>query len=514
MDASNMLKPMLARGELHCIGATTLDEYRKHIEKDAALERRFQPVFVGEPTVEDTISILRGLRERYEQHHKVRIKDAALVAAAVLSHRYITDRFLPDKAIDLVDEAASKLRMEATSMPAELDEVRRRIMQLEIEREGLRKEKDPASQERLARIEQELADLKEQATELEARWQRELERAQQGRPDPGAARRGPHRAGAGLAARTTGRRPRGSSTRLAQLERAAERGRAGRCASAARTAARWSRRRSTSRTSPRSSASGPASRSRRLLEGEVEKLIQMEERLRERVVGQDEAITAVANAVRAARAPACRTRTARSAASCSSGRPASARPRRPARWPSSCSTTSRRMVRIDMSEYQEKHTVSRLIGAPPGYVGYDEAGQLTEAVRRRPYSVVLFDEVEKAHPEVLNVLLQLLDDGRLTDGQGRTVDFRNTIVIMTSNLGSQHADQRARAACLRRAPREQVRERVMDAVREHFRPELLNRIDEIVIFHPLGPGADQARSWTIQLAGCASGWPSARSTWS
>ena len=476
MDASNMLKPMLARGELHTIGATTLDEYRKHIEKDAALERRFQTVFVDEPTVEDSISILRGLRERYEQHHKVRIKDAALVAAAVLSNRYISDRFLPDKAIDLVDEAASKLRMEATSMPVELDEVRRRIMQLEIEREGLRKERDEASRERLTKLESELANLKEQAAELEARWQNELnelnrvgqiqERLDRARTELEQASL---RAEWEQAARLNYEVGQLEQER-AQAEQALnERGHDGRALvkeevdeqDIADVVSRWT--------------GVPVSK---LMEGEIEKLIHMEDGLRERVVGQDEAIEAVANAVRSARAGlqdpnrplgsflflgptgVGKTETARALAEF-------------------LFDDEQAMVRIDMSEYQEKHTVSRLIGAPPGYVGYDEAGQLTEAVRRRPYSVVLFDEVEKAHPEVLNVLLQLLDDGRLTDAQGRTVDFRNSIVIMTSNLGSQWITERGIAW-------EQIKERVMEAVRAHFRPEILNRIDEVVIFHPLG----------------------------
>ena len=490
MDASNMLKPMLARGELHCIGATTLDEYRKHIEKDAALERRFQPIFVGEPTVEDTISILRGLRERYEQHHKVRIRDAALVAAAVLSHRYIADRFLPDKAIDLVDEAAARLRMEATSAPAELDEVRRRIMQLEIEREGLRKETDPASKERLERIEQELAGLKEQATALEAQWQAELEQLNAvGRLQEQLDQKrleleqATQRADWERAARLQYEIRQLEQQRAEAEERQRERSHDGRTLvkeevteeDIANVVSKWT--------------GVPVSK---LLEGEVEKLLQMEERLRERVVGQEEAIVAVANTVRAARAGlqdpnrplgsflflgptgVGKTETARALAEF-------------------LFDDEQALVRIDMSEYQEKHTVSRLIGAPPGYVGYDEAGQLTEAVRRRPYSVVLFDEVEKAHPEVLNVLLQLLDDGRLTDAQGRTVDFRNTIVIMTSNLGSQWITERGLSE-------DEIRERVMDAVRTHFRPELLNRIDEIVIFHALGLEQIQ-RIVEIQLRG-------------
>src|SRR4051794_27542941 len=476
MDASNMLKPMLARGELHWIGATTLDEYRKHIEKDAALERRFQPVMVDQPTVEDTISILRGLRERYEQHHQVRIKDAALVAAAVLSHRYIADRFLPDKAIDLVDEAAARLRMEATSAPAELDEVRRRIMQLEIEREGLKKEKDTASKERLERIEQELASLKEQAAGLEAQWQAELqqlnavsrvqEQLDQKRLELEQATQ---RADWERAARTQYEIRELEQQRAQAEERSTERTREGRALvkeevdehDIAEVVSKWT--------------GVPVSK---LLEGEVEKLLHMEDRLRARVVGQEEAIVAVANTVRAARAGlqdpnrplgsflflgptgVGKTETARALAEF-------------------LFDDEQALVRIDMSEYQEKHTVSRLIGAPPGYVGYDEAGQLTEAVRRRPYSVVLFDEVEKSHPEVLNVLLQLLDDGRLTDAQGRTVNFQNTIVIMTSNLGSQWITERGLSE-------DEIRERVMDAVRTHFRPELLNRIDEVVIFRALG----------------------------
>jgi ATP-dependent Clp protease ATP-binding subunit ClpB len=475
MDASQMLKPMLARGELHTIGATTLDEYRKHIEKDAALERRFQPVLVGEPTVEDTISILRGLRERYEIHHQVKFKDAALVAAAVLSHRYISDRFLPDKAIDLVDEAASKLRMEIDSMPAELDEVRRRVMQLEIEREALRKETDKASVERLARLEKELANLKEQETQLRAQWQQEKdeisgssnlkEQLEQARLELDAAiRAGDYALASELqygripqlertlqdqdgAAKPTG-------ARMLKLEVDEE--------DIAEVVAKWT--------------NIPVSR---LMEGEIQKLIHMEQRLHERVIGQDEAINAVANAIRRARAGL-------------------QDPNRPLGsfiflGPTGVGKTElaralaeflfddeHAMIRIDMSEYQEKHTVSRMIGAPPGYVGYDEAGQLTEAVRRRPYSVVLFDEIEKAHPEVLNVMLQLLDDGRLTDGKGRTVDFKNVVVIMTSNLGSQYIAEHTGDLS------EGVRRQVTEALRQHFRPEFLNRVDEIIFFHALG----------------------------
>jgi len=458
LDASNMLKPMLARGELHTIGATTLNEYQKYIEKDAALERRFQPVTVGEPSVEDTISILRGLRERYEVHHGVKFKDSALVAAAVLSHRYISDRFLPDKAIDLMDEAASKLRMEIDSVPVELDEVQRRTMQLEIEREALRKEKDAASKDRLHKLEKELADLKEQATELRSHWEQEKEAIQRGRELKERLEQvkleieRTQRAGdyAKASELQYGQVPqleaeiKNQEGRLAELQKAKsmlkeevdEE-------DIAQVVGKWT--------------GIPVSR---LMEGEIQKLLKMEERLHLRVVGQDEAIRAVANAIRRARAGL-------------------QDPNRPLGsfiflGPTGVGKTElaralaeflfddeQAMVRIDMSEYQEKHTVSRMIGAPPGYVGYDEAGQLTEAVRRRPYAVVLFDEVEKAHPEVLNVMLQLLDDGRLTDGKGRIVDFTNTVIVMTSNLRDQ------------------------DALRAHFRPEFINRIDEIVWFHAL-----------------------------
>lgn len=476
MDASNMLKPMLARGELHAIGATTLNEYRKYIEKDAALERRFQPIYVGEPTVADTISILRGLRERYEQHHRVRIKDNALVAAAVLSHRYISDRFLPDKALDLVDEAASRIRMEATSMPTELDEVMRRITLLEIEREGLRKEQDAGSRERVKALEQELANQREEANQLRARWQHEVEELNRvGRLQEQldtkrtALEQAKVRYDWELAARL--------QYEVKQLQQEVEQAIEQHekapsdehkmvkeevdTEDIAEVVSRWT--------------GIPVSR---LVQGEMEKLVHMEERLRERVVGQDDALRAVANTVRTARAGlqdpnrplgsflflgptgVGKTETARAVAEFLFDDP-------------------RAMIRIDMSEYQEKHTLSRLIGAPPGYVGYEEAGQLTEAVRRRPYSVVLLDEVEKAHPEVLNVLLQLLDDGRLTDGQGRTVDFRNTIVMMTSNLGSQFLTERG-------LNWPQMEERVMEVLRQSLRPELLNRIDEVVIFRPLG----------------------------
>jgi len=482
MDASQMLKPMLARGELHTIGATTIDEYRKHIEKDAALERRFQPVMVGEPTVEDTISILRGLRERYEIHHKVRFKDAALVAAAVLSHRYITDRFLPDKAIDLVDEAASKLRMEIDSMPAELDEVRRRIMQLEIEREALRKETDPASKDRLSKLERELANLKEEQTRLQTQWQNEKDTLQ-GTSD---LKQQLEDARIELEmAQRVGDYAKASELQYGRIPELEKRITAGDAASDSETktprmlkeqvdeediaevVAKWT--------------NIPVSR---LMEGEVQKLIHMEARLHERVVGQDEAVRAVANAIRRARAGL-------------------QDPNRPLGsfiflGPTGVGKTElaralaeflfddeHAMIRIDMSEYQEKHTVSRMIGAPPGYVGYDEAGQLTEAVRRRPYTVVLFDEIEKAHPEVLNVLLQLLDDGRLTDGKGRTVDFKNVVVIMTSNLGSHFIAEAQQGSGREELP-EGVRRQVTEALRQHFRPEFINRVDEIIFFHSLG----------------------------
>ncbi len=450
LDASNMLKPMLARGELHTIGATTLNEYRKYIEKDAALERRFQPVQVDQPTVEDSISILRGLRERYEIHHGVRLKDSALVAAAVLSNRYIPDRFLPDKAIDLVDEAASKLRMEIDSMPAELDEVARRLMQLEIEREALRKETDAASRERLTRLEKEIAELKEQQTALTARWETEKAQIQSDRTAKEelerlkaevdrAQRHGDYARASEL---QYGRIPE-LEKRIAALEGGGADTGAPRLLKEevdeediAEIVAKWT--------------NIPVSK---LMEGEVQKLLQMETRLHQRVIGQDEAVVAVANAIRRARA----------------GLQDANRPLGSFLFlgPTGVGKTElaralanflfdddQAMIRIDMSEYQEKHSVARMIGAPPGYVGYEEAGQLTEAVRRRPYSVVLLDEIEKAHPEVLNILLQLLDDGRLTDGKGRTVDFRQTVVIMTSNVGSHAlaAERRPRRRHRRRAP--------------------------------------------------------------
>ncbi len=473
MDASNMLKPMLARGELHAIGATTLDEYRKHIEKDAALERRFQPVFVGEPSVEDTISILRGLKERYEVHHGVRITDSAVIAAATLSDRYISDRFLPDKAIDLIDEAASRLRMEIDSKPAELDAIDRDIMQLEIEREALKKEKDKASQERLEKLEGELANLKEQSTQITTRWQSEkaaIEKIQDVKEEMDrvgvqieqAQRELDYQKAAELQYGRLHQLTQSLQQAEAQLQALQQGGSLLKeevgAEEIAAIVGRWT--------------GIPVSK---LLEGEVEKLVHMEGRLHDRVVGQDEAISAVAAAVRRSRSGlqdpnkpigsfvflgptgVGKTELARALAEF-------------------LFDDEQSMVRIDMSEYQERHTVARLLGAPPGYIGYDEGGQLTEAVRRRPYSVVLFDEIEKAHPEVFNVFLQVLDDGRLTDGQGRTVDFKNTVIIMTSNIGSQFIMDVSDDA---------MRERVMAAMRQHFRPEFLNRVDEIVIFHRL-----------------------------
>jgi len=476
VDAGNMLKPMLARGELRAIGATTLDEYRKHVEKDPALERRFQPILVGEPSVEDTIAILRGLKERYEVHHGVRIQDAALVAAAILSNRYVTGRFLPDKAIDLIDEAASRLRIEIDSMPVEIDEVERRVKQLEIERSALKKETDRASKERLERIEQELADLRERSSGMKAHWQQEkeaIDRIRKLKSEIENTRLEAERA-----------------EREGQLERAGEL-RYGRLielqkqleAANEALAALQSDQKMLKEEVDEEDVAEVVSKwtgipVSKLMEGEVQKLVHMEEGLHQRMVDQDEAVTAVANAIRRARAGL-------------------SDPHRPIGsfiflGPTGVGKTElaralaeflfddeRAMIRIDMSEYQERHTVSRLIGAPPGYVGYEEGGQLTEAVRRRPYSVVLFDEIEKAHQDAFNVLLQLLDDGRLTDGQGRTVDFRNTVVVMTSNIGSHHFLQPGVS------PDDQ-REAVLAEVRQTFRPEFLNRVDEIIVFHPLG----------------------------
>jgi len=487
MDASNLLKPELARGALHCIGATTLDEYRKHVEKDAALARRFQPVFVGEPSVADTISILRGLKEKYETHHGVRITDGALVAAATLSNRYITDRFLPDKAIDLMDEAASRLRMQVDSKPEELDELDRRLIQLKIEREALRKEADAASRERLERLEDELRDLEERSNAMTAAWQAEKEQLldtkklkeqlEQARGEAEAASRAGEYERAGKLMYVT----------IPELEAKIASNADGALVAEAVTAddiagvvSRWT--------------GVPADK---MLEGERAKLLRMEDELRRRVVGQEDALRAVANAVRRARAGL-------------------QDPNRPIGsflflGPTGVGKTEltkalagflfdddRAMVRIDMSEFMEKHAVSRLIGAPPGYVGYDEGGVLTEAVRRRPYQVVLFDEVEKAHEDVFNILLQVLDDGRLTDGQGRTVDFRNTIIVLTSNLGSEFlaAQPEGEHTAL-------VQAEVMKVVREHFRPEFLNRLDEIILFRRL-QRADMAAIVDIQLAGLRS----------
>ena len=480
MDASNLLKPMLARGELHCIGATTTNEYRKYIEKDAALERRFQPILVDQPSVEDTISILRGLRQRYEVHHGVRIKDAALVSAAVLSNRYISDRFLPDKAIDLVDEAGARLRTEIDSMPTQLDERMRRIMQLEIEREALKKEKDAASRERLGKIEKELADLHAETDALQARWQTEKqavahlrglrEQIEKTNLEIEQAQRQ-------YDLETVAKLKYGT---LAQLERQLKAEEASVSSKEgaprllkeevdeediAQVVSRWT--------------GVPVSK---LLEGEVGKLLHLEEELHQRVVGQDEAVTAVSEAVLRARSGL-------------------KDPNRPIGsfiflGPTGVGKTElaralaaflfddeHAMIRIDMSEYQEKHTVARLIGAPPGYVGYEEGGQLTEAVRRRPYSVILFDEIEKAHHDVFNVMLQILDDGRLTDGQGRTVNFKNTIVIMTSNIGS-HRILEYRGA-FEGEPYERMKQAVLEEMRSNFRPEFLNRVDEIIVFHSL-----------------------------
>ena len=476
VDASNMLKPALARGELHCIGATTLDEYRKRVEKDAALERRFQPIMVEEPSVEDTIAILRGLKERYETHHGVQIQDTAIVAAAVLSKRYISDRFLPDKAVDLIDEAASRLRIEIDSVPVELDEVQRRIIQLEIERQALEKEEDEASQERLAKLLAELADLGEKRNHLKARWQNEkeiiqhvkelMERIEALKIEEEQARR------AGNLAKASEIRYGELFELEAQLKNAKESTEAAQESNQmlkekvdqediAEVVAKWT--------------GIPVSR---LVEGEVQKLLHMEERLREKVVGQDESVDVVSNAIRRSRVGL-------------------QDPDRPIgsfifMGPTGVGKTHLAkslaeflfddrdaMVRIDMSEYMEKHTVSRLIGAPPGYVGYDEGGQLTEAVRRHPYCVVLFDEIEKAHTEVFNVLLQLLDDGRLTDAQGRTVDFKNTVVIMASNIGSEWISAEGLDA-------EEIRNRIMSSLQQHFRPEFLNRIDDLIIFNRLG----------------------------
>ncbi|HWY52560.1 MAG TPA: ATP-dependent Clp protease ATP-binding subunit [Chthoniobacterales bacterium] len=517
VDASNMLKPMLARGELRTIGATTLDEYRKYIEKDAALERRFQPVMVNEPSVEDTIAILRGLKERYEVHHGVRITDGAIVAAAVLSNRYISDRFLPDKAIDLVDEAASRLKIELDSMPTEIDVLEREIMQHEMEKQALKKEKDPASKERLKKLEKELAELKEKSGALKAEWQKEkalLDEQRKWKEELDRLRTELERATRrGELAKASelqyGRIPE-LEKKLAAVEQGSAR------ASRAPSGASPGGGEDSSAGAPKTARGGAGAPQRRLLreevteediaevvsswthipvsrlqEGEREKLVKLEEHLHQRVVGQDEAIKAVANAVRRARAGL-------------------QDPNRPLGsfiflGPTGVGKTElsralaeflfddeNAMIRIDMSEYMEKHAVARLIGAPPGYVGYEEGGQLSEAVRRRPYSVILFDEIEKAHPDVFNLLLQVLDDGRITDGQGRTVDFKNTVIIMTSNIGSQFITEEE--------SREARSRLVMDALRQHFRPEFLNRVDEIVIFDRLSED-DLKKIVEIQLRG-------------
>src|SRR5215218_9508179 len=471
MDASNLLKPALARGELHCIGATTLDEYRKHVEKDAALARRFQPVFVGEPSVEDTVSILRGIKDKYETHHGVRITDGALVAAATLSNRYITDRFLPDKAIDLVDEAASRLRMQVDSKPEELDAIDRDLMRLKIEREALKKEDDPGSRDRLARLEKELADLEERSREMTRRWEAEKSKVvetQKAKEELDKARTELE-----LAER------KGDYARAGELKYGVIPGLEKQIASAGDGDSRLVNEAVTEEGIAAVVSRWTGIPVEKMLEGERAKLIRMEDQLRKRVVGQEEALEAVSKAVRRARAGL-------------------QDPNRPIGsflflGPTGVGKTElvkslaaflfdddRAMTRIDMSEFMEKHSVSRLIGAPPGYVGYDEGGVLTEAVRRRPYQVILFDEVEKAHPDVFNVLLQVLDDGRLTDGQGRTVDFKNTLIVLTSNLGSAHL-----AAVPDGQSAETVREQVMEEVRRAFRPEFLNRLDEILLFNRL-----------------------------
>jgi ATP-dependent Clp protease ATP-binding subunit ClpB len=476
MDASNMLKPMLARGELHCVGATTLDEYREHIEKDAALERRFQPVLVDEPTVEETISILRGLKERYEVHHGVRIQDSAVIAAATMSNRYISDRFLPDKAIDLIDEAASRLRMEIDSKPQELDRVDRQIMQLEIEREALKKEKDKASKQRLKKLEKELADLQERSRALTARWEQE-KAAIQGLRDTKeqieSARHQIEEAQRGYDYRRASELQYGELSKLeSQLADQEQQ------LKALQNGQQLLKEEVDSEDVAAAVSSWTGIPVSKLLEGEIEKLLRMEDRLHDRVVGQDEAITVVSNAVRRSRA-GLQDRSRPIGSFIFLGPTGVGKTELARALAEFLFDDEAAMVRIDMSEYQERHTVSRLIGAPPGYVGYEEGGQLTEAVRRRPYTVVLFDEIEKAHPEVFNTLLQLLDEGRLTDGHGRTVDFKNTVVIMTSNVGTEFMDGRETETG------EQLRDLVMTTLRQQFRPEFLNRVDEIIIFHGL-----------------------------
>ncbi len=486
VDASNMLKPQLARGELRTIGATTLDEYKKYIEKDAALERRFQPVMVGEPSVEDTIAILRGLKERYEVHHGVRIQDSALVAAAVLSNRYISDRFLPDKAVDLIDEAASRLKIEIESMPTEIDVIERAIMQDEMERQALLKEKDPASKERLAKIEKELADSRENATALKAEWQKEKlvldgqrkakEKLEALRTELQQAQRGGDLAKAseiqyGL---------------IPDLEK-----QLGEEKSTANNPNRLLREEVTEEDIAQVVAAWTGIPVSRLQEGERQKLVRMEERLGERVIGQRKAITAVANAVRRSRA-GLQDENKPIGSFIFLGPTGVGKTELSRALAEFLFDDEAAMVRIDMSEYMEKHTVARLIGAPPGYIGYEEGGQLSEAVRRKPYAVILFDEIEKAHADVFNVLLQVLDDGRITDGQGRTVDFKNSVIIMTSNIGSQYILDTSDNV-------EQREARVMDALRQHFRPEFLNRVDEIIIFDRLSE-EDLTKIVDIQVA--------------
>ncbi len=476
MDASNMLKPALARGELHCIGATTIDEYRKYIEKDAAFERRFQPVLVEEPNVEDAIAILRGLKGKYEVHHGVRIKDSAIIAAATLSHRYITDRFLPDKAIDLVDEAAAKLRIEIDSLPSEIDEVERRIMQLEIEREALKKESDPASRERLEKIERELADLREKSDSLKASWQEEKAKIQRIREIKERMDR--------LAVEAERYQREGDLNKVAEIlygetpRLRSELDAAQREIEEIRTEGRGMLKEEVDAEDIAAIISKwtgiPVSR---LVEGERDKLLRMEDRIAERVVGQDAAIRAVSNAVRRARSGLHDPR--RPIGSFIFLGPTGVGKTELARALAEFMfDTEQAMVRIDMSEFMEKHAVARLIGAPPGYVGYEEGGYLTEAIRRRPYAVILFDEIEKAHADVFNILLQILDDGRLTDGKGRTVDFKNTIIIMTSNIGSDLIQESQ--------DRDAMERQVNEALRLHFRPEFLNRVDDRIIFHALG----------------------------
>lgn len=479
IDAGNMLKPMLARGELHCIGATTLDEYRKHIEKDAALERRFQPVLVEQPTVEDTISILRGLRERFEVHHGVRIQDSALVAAAVLSNRYITERFLPDKAIDLVDEACAMIRTEIDSMPAELDEVTRRIMQLEIEEAALNKERDKASRERLEALRKELAALREKGGAMKAQWEREKEAIKKVQALRESIEKVRHEMELAERQYDLSRVAELKYGKLAELERQLKQEEER--LSSEQGGARLLREEVTEEEIAEIVSRWTGIPVAKLVEGEREKLLRLDEILHRRVVGQDEAVQLVADAVLRARSGIKDPR--RPIGSFIFLGPTGVGKTELAKTLAEALFDSEdNLVRIDMSEYMEKHTVSRLIGAPPGYVGYEEGGQLTEAVRRKPYSVILFDEIEKAHHDVFNVLLQILDDGRLTDAQGRTVDFKNTVIIMTSNIGSEYLLE---GVTDRGEIKEEARERVMSALRRHFRPEFLNRVDDIVLFKPL-----------------------------